>query len=130
MTSALATAGTLSRPRAERIVRRCLFVGEARPRSTADAQRLFSVAMVISGLRCLLSYIVLPFLAPALGAATGVEPYLGIPISIVALVFDIRGMRRFWIADHRYRWPMTAIYLAVMGLVTALLVSDIHHLVH
>jgi hypothetical protein len=130
MTSALATAGTLSRPRAERIVRRCLFVGEARPRSTADAQRLFSVAMVISGLRCLLSYIVLPFLAPALGAATGVEPYFGIPISIVALVFDVRGMRRFWIADHRYRWPMTAIYLAVMGLVTALLVSDIHHLMH
>jgi hypothetical protein len=130
MTSALATAGTLSRPRAERIVRRCLFVGEARPRSTADAQRLFSVAMVISGLRCLLSYIVLPFLAPALGAATGIEPYFGIPISIVALVFDVRGMRRFWIANHRYRWPMTAIYLAVMGLVTALLVSDIHHLVH
>jgi hypothetical protein len=130
MTSALATAGTLSRPRAERIVRRCLFVGEARPRSTADAQRLFSVAMVISGLRCLLSYIVLPFVAPALGAATGIEPYVGIPISIVALVFDVRGMRRFWIADHRYRWPMTVIYLAVMGLVTALLVSDIHHLVH
>jgi hypothetical protein len=130
MTSALVTAGTLSRPRAERIVRRCLFVGEARPRSSADAQRLFSVAMVISGLRCLLSYIVLPFLAPALGAATGIEPYFGIPISIVALVFDVRGMRRFWIADHRYRWPMTAIYLAVMGLVTALLVSDIHHLVH
>ncbi len=130
MTSALATAGMLPRPRAERVVRRCLFVGEARPRSTADAQRLFSVAMVISGLRCLLSYIVLPFLAPALGAATGIEPYFGIPISIVALVFDVRGMRRFWIADHRYRWPMTAIYLAVMGLVTALLVSDIHHLVH
>jgi hypothetical protein len=130
MTSSLATAGTLPRPRAERIVRRCLFVGEARPRSSADAQRLFSVAMVISGTRCLLSYIVLPFVAPALGAATGVEPYFGIPISIVALVFDVRGMRRFWIADHRYRWPMTVIYLAVMGLVTALLVSDIHHLVH
>lgn len=130
MTTALAPARTLPRPRAERIVRRCLFVGEARPRSSADAQRLFSLAMVISGTRCLLSYIVLPFLAPALGAATGVEPYFGIPISIIALIFDVRGMRRFWIADHRYRWPMTAIYLAVMGLVTALLVSDVHHLVH
>jgi hypothetical protein len=130
MTSAVVTAGTLARPRAERIVRRCLFVGEARPKSSADAQRLFSLAMVISGTRCLLSYIVLPFLAPALGAATGVEPYLGIPISIIALVFDVRGMRRFWIADHRYRWSMTLIYLAVMGLVTALLVTDIHHLVH
>jgi hypothetical protein len=130
MTNSLAAPETLVRPRAEQIVRRCLCVGEARPRSTADAQRLFSVAMVISGLRCLLSYIVLPFVAPALGAATGVEPYFGIPISIVALVFDVRGMRRFWIADHRYRWPMTAIYLAVMGLVTALLIGDIHRLVH
>ena len=58
------------------------------------------------------------------------KPSAWLPISIVALVFDVRGMRRFWIANHRYRWPMTAIYLAVMGLVTALLVSDIHHLVH
>ena len=130
MTNSLATPEILARPRAEQIVRRCLCVGEARPRSDADAQRLFSVAMVISGLRCLLSYIVLPFVAPAVGAATGIEPYLGIPISVVALVFDVRGMRRFWIADHRYRWPMTVIYLAVMGLVTALLIGDIHHLLH
>ena len=86
--------------------------------------------MVISGLRCLLSYVVLPFVAPAVGAATGVEPYLGIPISIVALVFDVRGLRRFWIADHRYRWHMTVVYLAVMGLVTALLIGDIAKLVH
>ena len=86
--------------------------------------------MVISGLRCLLSYVLLPFVGPAVGAAAGVEPYLGIPISVIALVFDVRGLRRFWIADHRYRWQMTAIYLAVMGLVSALLIGDIGRLVH
>lgn len=117
-----------SRPTAERFVRRCLFVADAPRRTTADAQRLFSISMVISGLRCLLSYIVLPFVAPAVGAAAGVEPYLGIPISILALVFDVRGLRRFWVADHRYRWQMTVIYLAVMGLVTALLIGDISRL--
>lgn len=125
-----ADVSDLSRPAAERFVRRCLCVADAPHRSAGDAQRLFSVSMVISGLRCLLSYVVLPFVAPAVGAATGVEPYLGIPISIVALVFDVRGLRRFWIADHRYRWHMTVVYLAVMGLVTALLIGDIAKLVH
>lgn len=114
-----------SRSRAEQIVRRALFVRERPPRSGRDAQRLFSVAMAISGVRCLLSYVVLPFVAPAIGAATGVEPYFGVPISIVAIVFDVRGMRRFWLADHRYRWEMTFIYLAVIGLVTSLLVTDL-----
>lgn len=125
-----ADVGGISRPPGERFVRRCLFVRNAPRRSAGDAQRLFSISMMISGLRCLLSYIVLPFVAPAVGAATGIEPYLGIPISIVALVFDVRGLRRFWIADHRYRWHMTVIYLAVMGLVTALLVGDISRLAH
>ena len=40
MTNSVAVSETLGRPRAEQIVRRCLCVGEARPRSTADAQRL------------------------------------------------------------------------------------------
>lgn len=124
-------AGATARTPAERLMRRCLCVGEASRRSTSgDAQRLFSISMVISGLRCLLSYVVLPFLAPLIGAATGVEPYLGIPISIVALVFDVRGLRRFWIADHRYRWHMTFVYVAVMSLVSALLIGDILRLVH
>jgi len=131
MTSTLSPeiGGALARTPAERFVRRCLCVGTAPRRTASDAQRLFSVSMAISGLRCLLSYVVLPFVAPAIGAATGVEPYLGIPISVVALYFDVRGLRRFWLADHRYRWHMTVIYLAVMGLVTALLVGDISRLV-
>ncbi len=84
--------------------------------------------MVISGLRCLLSYLVLPILTPALGAAAGVGPIIGIPIAVVALVFDVRGIRRFWLADHRWRWPITVVYLAVMGLVASLLATDITHL--
>ena len=114
------------RPRAEVLVRRVLCVRSAgRQRPSADsAHRIFSVSMVISGARCLLSYVLLPFIAPALGAAAGVEPYLGIPISAVALVFDVRGLRRFWAADHRYRWEVSVVYVLVMGLVVSLLVTD------
>jgi len=60
--------------------------------------------------------------------ATGVGPAIGIPIAVLALTFDVIGIRRFWVNDHRWRWGMTVIYAAVMVLVSALLVGDIVHL--
>lgn len=85
--------------------------------------------MLLSALRCLLGYVVLPIITPLLGAATGFTPVVGIPVAAVALVFDVRGIRRFWLANHRWRWPISGIYLAVMGLVLALLVTGILKLV-
>ncbi len=91
------------------------------------AQRLFSVSMVISGFRCILSYVILPFVLPLLGvgATAGVGPAIGIPVGVIALAFDARGIRRFWAIGYRYKWQMTTIYLMVMALVSYLVVVDI-----
>lgn len=115
-----------SRPRAEVWVRRVLCIPEHPRRVSEDAaQRLFSFSILLSALRCLLSYVALPIVTPVLGVATGVGPVVGIPIAVVALVFDVKGIRRFWLADHRWRWGISLIYLVVMGFVTALLVIDV-----
>ena len=119
--------------RAEPVVRRLLVVPEPTATTTghggeAAAQRLFNVSMALSGLRCLLSYVVFPIVTPALGVAAKVGPAVGIPIAVVALVFDVMAVRRFWAADHRWRWGITLVYLVVMSLVVALLVGDIVHL--
>ena len=90
-----------------------------------SVHRIFNVSILISALRCLLSYVVFPVVSPLVGAASGVGPAIGLPIAVVALVFDVIGIRRFWLAGHRWRWPMTLLYLTVMGLVTALLVGDV-----
>jgi hypothetical protein len=111
-------------------MRRLLFVpGGQSGVGDEAAHRMFSVSILVSALRCLLSYVVFPIITPVLGAATGVGPAVGLPIAVVALVFDVIGIRRFWLADHRYRWGMTLIYVAVMGLVSALLIGDIVDLV-
>ena len=96
--------------------------------SADAAHRIFSTSMLLSALRCLLSYIVFPVVAPVVGTATGVSAAIGIPIAVVALVFDVRGIRRFWMANHRWRWPVTFLYVAVMVLVASLLVGDVAHL--
>ena len=123
------------RQRAEPVVRRLLVLPDsaipprARAGEEAAAQRLFNVSMVLSGLRCLLSYVILPIVTPALGEAARVGPIVGVPIAVVALVFDVMAVRRFWAADHRWRWGISLIYVVVMSMVLALLVGDVVHLV-
>jgi hypothetical protein len=110
-------------------MRRVLRIPAGPPTVSEDAaHRLFSASMLLSAFRCLLSYVFLPIITPILGATAGAGPVLGIPIAVVALVFDVRGIRRFWLVDHRHRWGITVIYLAVMGMVSYLLVRDILHL--
>jgi len=64
-------------------------------------------------------------LAPLIGRATGAEPAVTIPVSVVALVFDVRAVRRFWLAEHRWRWPITGLYGVVMIMIFGLLIDDV-----
>lgn len=91
----------------------------------AQTHRIFGTSIFLSALRCLLSYIVLPIVLPAIGLAKGVGPIIGIPVGVLALTFDYLGIRRFWLADHHQRWAFTALYAAVGGMVLALVVIDV-----
>jgi hypothetical protein len=109
--------------RADRVARAVLRI----PAPVADGEvyNLFSSSILLSATRCLLSYIVFPVLAPWLSAAPVVGPAIGVPIAIAALVFDVRAVRRFFLANHRWRWAAAALYLVVMAMVSGLLARDI-----
>lgn len=92
---------------------------------TAAAQRAFSTSILVSATRCLLTYIVLPFVAPALGIAKDVGPGLGLAIGAVAIGSNVLTIRRFHRADHRWRWAYTAISVSVICLLTVLMVEDL-----
>jgi len=107
-------------------MRHLLRVPEDRaPIDESETHRIFSLSIFLSALRCLLTYIALPVLLPAIGLARGVGPVIGIPIGVLALTFDYLGIRRFWLADHRQRWAFTALYAVVGTMVFILLVIDI-----
>jgi hypothetical protein len=114
---------------ADAVMRTVLRVPQRKAATRDEAQRLFGTSMLLSATRCLLTYIVFPIVTPLLGTATSVAPAIGLPIAVVALWFDVMGIRRFWLANHRWRWPVSAVYLSVMALVTVLLVGDIRQLV-
>lgn len=93
-----------------------------------EVERAFSKSMLVSAARCLLTYIVLPFLAPLIGVAKGVGPWIGITLGVVAIVFNVRSIRRFWAANHKWRWGYTVVGTSVIALLLVLIASDVAEL--
>ena len=124
-----ASQSTIVRPPADQAMRRLLRIDEQARRHTDDElRRGFSQSMMVSAVRCILTYLVLPFVAPLLGFAAGVGPIVGIVIGVVAITFNIRTIRRFWMADHRWRWAYTAVGGTVMAMLVVLIALDLAEL--
>ena len=95
-----------------------------RPSGTA-AQQAFSRSVWISATRCLLTYIVLPILGPILGFSGRVGPVLGLAVGAVSMMAIVASIRRFFAADHRWRWRYTAIGSSILGLLAVQSAIDI-----
>jgi multisubunit Na+/H+ antiporter MnhB subunit len=98
------------------------------PRRTVRPERAFNVSILVSAVRCTLTYVVLPFVAPVLGFAPGVAPMIGVTVGTVAIVANVYSIRRFWRSEHRLRRPVTLINLAVIGLLIVLIALDLREL--
>ena len=94
-----------------------------------EAQRTFSTSIVISGTRCLFTYVIFPFVAPIIGIASGVGSTIGIVASVVGIVANLWSIRRFHSSDHPWRWPITAINIGIIILLSVLLVIDFAELI-
>ena len=116
----------VQRSKADLVVRRLLRIPERpAPVSEAAANSAFQKSMMISGLRCTLTYVIFPIVMPLIGIARGVDAVLGVVIGSFAIVCDVFTIRRFFAADHRYRWWFSGIALGIVGLLFVLLAEDI-----
>ena len=89
-----------------------------------ETERAFSISMLVSGIRCLLTYVVLPFVTPLVGIAPGVGPVLGLNLGTVAIVANVYSVRRFWRAAHPWRKPVTAIHIGVIAFLIVMMTNN------
>lgn len=124
-----ATAAPVHTSPADLRMRRLLRLPLDAPKATeASARSLVERSLLISMVRCLLTYVVLPFVAPIIGVGLGVTPVIGIVVGTVAIVANVASIRRFWRADHRYRWHYTALASVIIVLLVWLIVADVAEL--
>lgn len=94
-----------------------------------EAARLFSLSIVISGTRCLLTYIVFPWVLPLLGIAGGVGPAVGVVVGMVAIFFNVLSIRRWRGSRHPMRIPLMTLNSIVIVFLVVLVVIDVSRLV-
>lgn len=107
-------------------------ISESEASSQAESgqvERAFSMSVVISGIRCALTYVIFPWVLPLLGIAGGVGPAIGLIVGVVAIGFNVASIRRFWAADHKWKWAITALNTGVIILLVVLISLDIANLV-
>ena len=110
---------------AERFMRKALRVEHAAPATAGEARTAFQTSVAVAAVRCLLTYIVLPFVLPFIGLAAGVTPIIGAVIGLIAIACIVSSMRRFWRADHRARWGYTAFGAGMIAFLLVLVIRDL-----
>ena len=96
--------------------------------ATDTPERTFSLSIVVSAIRCTLTYVIFPWILPLLGVAGGVGPGIGLVIGTIAIVANIASIRRFWAADHRWKVPITLLNGGIIILLTILVIVDLNDL--
>ena len=86
---------------------------------------MFSTSLLISAVRCTLTYVLIPFVFPLIGFGTGVGPAIGVPVGLAAIVANIVSIRRFHGADHRWKWQMTVVNGGIIVLLVILVTVDL-----
>lgn len=115
-----------TRSAADLFMRRLLRINDAQPHlPETELRSAFSRSILVSAARCTLTYLVIPFLIPVLGVAGDLAPWIGVPLGTLAIVFNVKSIRRFWRADHRWRWGYTAISATVICLLVYLVAADL-----
>jgi hypothetical protein len=99
------------------------------PGDENEAARLFSLSIVISGTRCLLTYIVFPWVLPVLGIAGGVGPVVGVIVGVVAIAFNVLSIRRWRASGHAWRVPLMTLNSIVIVFLLVLVALDVSELV-
>lgn len=126
----MTSAVRAERPPADQFIRRLLGVeGEAVPGAVFDAQNKLRSSIIISGIRCVITYLLVPIVTPIIGFMGVLAAPVSIALSVLAIVLGHNSLKRFWMADHRLRWRYTAFIVVVWLLLAAGIVWDLTGLV-
>lgn len=113
-----------SRSALDGVVRWVLRVEDAEPRALMSMRG----SLLLSAIRCLLTYVALPLLVPLVGSLAGLATPLSLLLSAGAVALAVNNLRRVWIADWSGRWGYTVFSLVVLGVLVGLMVYDVRAL--
>lgn len=90
---------------------------EADVNASEPEERALGLALIISGVRCSLQYVILPVVLPLIGLGGGFALGLVLLFDLVALLLLLSSLRYFWRVRHPRRFdvlPLSAVILLLI----------------
>ena len=109
---------------AERLARQILRIDGLEPRALVSLKG----SLVITAIRCVLTYAVIPAAASVVGWLGVLATPLSLLLSSLAVILAINSLRRVWLADWQYRWAYTAFIGLVVTILAVVIVFDVRTL--
>lgn len=107
--------------RADRLARRILRIEEEVPGAVFPMRG----SLVLSAVRCLVTYVAIPLLVPVFGWLTPIAAPVSLLLTVVAAVMAVTSLRRVWAAHWSGRWGYTAFAVTVLVALAGLFVVDV-----
>lgn len=120
----LAAVEAIERSDADRFVCDLLRVPDGPKVSLFAAENSMRRSIILSGIRCTLTYIVIPFIVPFIGLAAAIDAPLGIAVGLAAMLSLVTTVRRFFMANHPKRWWYTWFAVVMFAFLIFLMVRD------
>jgi hypothetical protein len=89
------------------------------------AENAMSLSFLFVGMRCILQYVVLPFVLPVLGITGIFSTYITFGINVVAIVALIVSVRHLWQINYSRRWQYLLVGSAALVFLVIFAVVDI-----
>ncbi|WP_240739997.1 hypothetical protein [Leucobacter triazinivorans] len=118
-------AANVAGGRADVAMRRVLRVSVVDRGTELAAHRSFRRSLVLSGVRCVVSYVLIPLLVPVISFFGVVATPISLLLCVFAAVNGVASVRRFWRADHRLKWMYTMFIGIVFVVLTVAVTGDI-----
>lgn len=114
---------------ADRFMRRLLRVNTTDKKVLPDAHKAFRTSLLVSAVRCILTYLVIPIAVPLLSFAGVLAAPIGLALCVVAVVNGVVSVRRFWTSNHKMKWMYTWFMVFVFLVLAVAMYADISRLV-
>ena len=115
---------TPPRSAADRVARRLLRIEGAEPRSLMPLKG----SLAISAVRCVITYAIIPALAPVITGLGDLATPLSLGLSVLAAAMAVVSLRRVWLADWGARWGYTTFIAVVLTLLAVVIAFDVRTL--
>jgi hypothetical protein len=123
----------------DRLIGTLLFVRPATQRATfpsAEAatheaktlqrtESAFNASMVLVGVRCVIQYVILPFVLPVLGIAADWARPLSLAVTVVGIVAIFFTLRRFWQINYRWKWQFLGLSVFAVLFLSIFALTDL-----